>query len=56
MCFPVNISKVLGAVLFIESPQWLLLNSVLVFIKEFKEKKVSGETARALISLFLAQM
>ena len=51
-----NIPKVLGTVLFIESLRWLLLNSVLVFIKEFKEKKVSGEIACALISLFLVQI
>ena len=54
--FLVNISKVLETAFFIEQLWWLLLNYVLVFRKEFKEKKVSGEIVFALISLFHVQI
>ena len=47
-----NIPKVLRTASFIEQLRWLHLNYILVFIKEFKAKKVSGEIAFALISLF----
>ena len=46
-----NIPEVLGTALLLEKLQWLLLNSVLVFQKEFKEKEVSGKIAFALIVL-----
>ena len=55
MCFPVNIPKVLGTAFLIEQLRWLLLNYVLVFRKEYKEKKVRGEIAFALTSLFHVQ-
>ena len=51
-----NILKVLGTAFFIEELRWLLLNYVLVFRKEFKEKKVRGEIAFALTSLFHVQI
>ena len=41
---------------FIEQLRWLLLNYVLVFRKKYKEKKVSGEIAFALISLLHVQI
>ena len=51
-----NILKVLETAFFIDQLWWLFLNSVLVFRKEFKEKKVGGEIAFALISLFEVQI
>ena len=51
-----NIPKGLGTAFFIEQLWWLLLNYVLVFRKEFKEKKLSGEIAFALISLSHVQI
>ena len=41
---------------FIGQLRWLLLNYVLVFRKEFKEKKVCGEIAFALAILFHVQI
>ena len=55
MYFLVNIPKVLGTA-FLQKKRWLLLNYALVFRKKFKEKKVSGEIALALISLFHVQI
>ena len=54
-CFPLNIPKVLGRVFFIEQLCWLLLNYFSIK-KEFFEKKVSGEIAFDLISLFHVQI
>ena len=50
-----NVPNVLRTAFFIEL-QWLLLNNVLVFREEFKEKKVSGEIAYALINLLHVQI
>ena len=50
-----NIPNVLGTAFFEEQLWWLLFNYVLVFRKELKEQKVSGEIAVALISLFHIQ-
>ena len=52
--FSYKYSKVLGTAFFIEYP-WRLLSN-LVFKEEFKEKKVSGDIAFALISLFHVQV
>ena len=46
--------KVLGKNVFIEHLRWLLFNHVLV--SEFLKKKVSGEIAFDLISLFHIQI
>ena len=51
-----NIPKVLGAAFLIEQLQWLLLNYILVFRKEFKEKKVGREIVSALFSLVHVQI
>ena len=50
-----SIPKVLGTIFSIEQQQWLLLNYVLVSERIFK-KKVTGEIAFDLISLFHVQM
>ena len=53
-CVPVSNPKVLGTFFSLEQLQWLLLNYVLVSERIFK--KVSGEVAFDLISLFHVQM
>ena len=50
-----SIPKVLGAISSLEQLQWLLLKYVLVSERIFK-KKVSGEIAFDLISLFHVQI
>ena len=50
-----NITKVLGTAFLIEQLQWLILNCFSIR-KEFLKKKVSGEIAFDLISLFHAQI
>ena len=50
-----SIPKVLGTIFIIEQLWWLLLNYVLVSERIFK-KKVTGEIAFDLISLFHVQM
>ena len=56
MYFSCEYSKSFRNSFFIEQLRGLLLNYVLVFKKEFKEKKVSGEIAFPLISLFHVQI
>ena len=56
MCVPVDIPKVLGTTFLIEQLWWLLLNYILVSAKKILKKKVSGEIASELISLFHVQI
>ena len=48
--------KVLGTTYFIEQLQWLFLKYVSLSEKNLKKKKVSGEIAFELISLFHVQI
>ena len=48
--------RVFKQIFFIEQLWWLLLNYVLVSEKNFLKKKVSGEIAFVLISLFHVQV
>ena len=55
--FSCECSKSFRDSFFIEQLQWLLLNKILLSESlEFSKKKVSGEIAFALISLFQEQM
>ena len=56
MCVPVDIPKVLGTTFLTEQLWWLLLNYILVSAKKILKKKVSGEIASELISLFHVQI
>ena len=56
VCVPVDIPKVLGTTFLIEQLWWLLLNYILVSAKKILKKKVSGEIASELISLFHVQI
>ena len=55
-CFPVNISKVLGTTFFYRTTPVAAFEFCFSIRKEFLKKKVSGEIAFDLISLFHVQI